>query len=154
MAKSSKKSLTYHKKVIQSFPEPKEWTFCDYSTAMGNPIDDWVAGLSEYAQNLFWSMLKNNRNVQNPRHWTQLRYLEGKAQRHRLWELRFKADGKAYRVMGFFANKRKTAVLLIGCFHKQNVYDPPAAIDTAITRKGHLEKGEATAIERPISIDR
>lgn len=152
---SSKKSLTHHKKVINSLLGPADWTFCDYSTGAGNPIKDWVAGLSEDAENTFWSVLKNNRKVQNPIHWTQLRYLQGDAKKHRLWELRFRADDKAYRVIGFFSeDRRKTAILLIGCFHKQTVYDPSDAIRTAITRKGHLEKGEATAIERPISTDR
>jgi hypothetical protein len=154
MGKSSKKSLTHHKKVISSILEPAGWAFFDYATAASNPIKDWVAGLSENAENLFWSVLKNNRKVQNPIHWTQLRYLKGKAKNHRLWELRFKADGKAYRLIGFFADKRKAAILLIGCFHKDSVYDPPDAIKTAIARKGHLEKGNATAIERQIPTDR
>ncbi|HVA95533.1 MAG TPA: type II toxin-antitoxin system RelE/ParE family toxin [Candidatus Dormibacteraeota bacterium] len=152
---SSKKSLTHHKKVISYTLVPVEWTFCDYSTAAGNPIENWVAGLSEDAENLFWSVLKNNRKVQNPIDWTQLRYLQGDAKKHRLWELRFKADDKAYRVIGFFSDdRRKTAILLMGCFHKQKVYDPPGAINTAITRKGKLEKGEAIAIERKIPTDR
>lgn len=154
MEKSSKNEVTHHKKVILSIPDDAEWMFCDFSTATGNPIKDWVTGLSEDGENIFWSMLKINRRVQNPIHWTQLRYLKGEAKKHRLWELRFKADGKAYRVIGFFGQKRKTAILLIGCFHKQNVYDPPDAINTAIIRKRSLEQGEATAIERKVPTDR
>jgi hypothetical protein len=154
MAKSSKKALTHHKKVIELQSVPVEWLFCDFSTAAGNAIQDWLDNVSEDAENLFWSMLKNNRKVENPIHWTQLRYLKGEASKHRLWELRFKADGKAYRVVGFFGKKRKTAILLVGCFHKQNVYHPPDCINTAIARKRLLEEGKATAIERKIPIDR
>ncbi len=128
--------------------------FCDFSPSSGkNPIEDWVNGLSEYAESLFWSTLKTNKKVPIPIHWTQLRYLKGEAKKHHLWELRFTAD-KAYRVIGFFADARKRAILLIGCCHKQNVYTPPDAINTAINRKKLLEEGEATAIERQIPADR
>jgi hypothetical protein len=156
MPKSSKKALTHHKKVILSTPKAAEWMFCDFSPAPGkNPIQDWVDGLSEYAEEMFWSVLKSNRKVPIPLHWTQLRYLEGEAKEHRLWELRFTADKKKYRVIGIFSpDTRKRAILLIGCSHKQNVYDPPAAIETAITRKKMLENQEATAIERPIQTNR
>src|SRR5579862_1489489 len=115
MAKSSKKTLTDHKKVILSKPDHADWMFCDFSTGAGNQIKDWVAGLSEYAESIFWSVLKINKIIENPIHWTQLRYLKGEAKKHRLWELRFKADDKAYRIIGFFGQKRKTAILLIGC---------------------------------------
>lgn len=129
--------------------------FCDFSSSPGkNPIEDWVKSLSEYAESLFWSILKTNKKVPIPIHWTQLRTLKGEAKKHRLWELRFTADQKAYRVIGFFADTRKRAILLIGCFHKQNVYTPPDAIDTAIKRKKLLEEGKATAIERQIPTDR
>jgi hypothetical protein len=156
MKKSSKKALTHHKKMIISCPEPTEWMFCDFSPAPGkNPIQDWVDGLSEVGETMFWSLLKINRKIPIPLHWTQLRYLKGNAQKHRLWELRFTADDKKYRVIGIFSpDFKKRAILLIGCSHKQNVYDPPEAIETAITRKKMLEKQEATAIERPIPTDR
>jgi hypothetical protein len=144
--------LTHHKKVIQSSPQPTEWMYCDFSSAPGeNSIQDWVDGLSEEALLGFWSALKVNRKIAIPKHWTQLRYLKGEAKDHRLWELRFTADRKAHRVIGFFSDDvRMRAILLIGCFHKQNVYDPPDAIKTAIKRKKSLEKLEATAIERKV----
>jgi hypothetical protein len=144
--------LTHHKKMITSPPQPTEWMFCDFSPAPGNnPIQDWVDDLSEEAEHGFWSVLKVNRKVAIPKHWTQLRYLKGKAKAHRLWELRFTADDRAHRIIGCFSDGvRMRAILLIGCTHKQNVYDPPEAIKTAITRKTSLEKLEATAIERKI----
>jgi hypothetical protein len=152
---SSKKWLTHHKKVIKSPPEPENWRFFDFATGSSNPISNWVSSLSEDGQSLFWSALKNNHKVQNPIRWTQLRYLQGEAKEHRLWELRFTADKKAHRVIGYFCdNMRMSAILLIGCTHKQNVYNPPDPIGTAIKRKKLLESGEATAHERQIPIDR
>ena len=153
MTKPSKKALTHHKKVIQSVPVPAEWMFCDFTVPAGNPIEDWVSQLNEDAENYFWSILKANRTVQIPANWRDLRYLRGEPAKHRLWELRFRAD-KAYRIIGFFSETiRMRAILLIGCTHKQGVYDPHDALNTAITRKRLLEEGRATAHERQIPTD-
>ena len=128
-----------------------EWEFLDFTAYGNNPIEDWVNGLSDYAESLFWSLLKVNKKIPIPNHWTQLRYLEGAAKEHRLWELRFTADGKAFRIIGLFSVEvRKRALLLLGCYHKQKIYEPPDAINTAIKRKKMLENDEAIAIERKI----
>jgi hypothetical protein len=154
MTKSRNKALTHHKKVILYVSEPAEWQFYDFAVGDRNLIQEWLDGLSEDAENTFHSLLKSNIKVQNPINWTELRYLKGVAKEHRIWELRFHADGRAYRVLGFFGERRKSAILLIGCFHKQQVYDPPDAVKTSITRKRLLEDTKATAIERKTPTDR
>lgn len=143
--------LTYHKKVIPS--GPKEWRFWDFTLGR-NRIEEWFQELSEGAQETLTSLLKLNRKIESPANWTGLRYLKGDAKQHRIWELRFRADGREYRVLGYFGPGRKEATLLIGCYHKQNVYDPPACIETAIENKKRLEEGTATHNERKIPLDR
>ncbi len=149
---SIKKWLTHNKKVIVL--EPKEWRFWDFTQAVNNAIEDWYNDeLSENAQNLFNSILKINRKVENPTQWGDLKFLKGKAGRERIWELRFYCDKRAYRVLGYFGPERKQATLLIGCYHKQGVYEPADALDTAIKRKKMLEEGRASFSERQVRTD-
>lgn len=151
---SRQKWLTNHKKVISLVPQKSEWEFYDFGNEAGrSALEAWWSGLSDDARDIFNAILKNNKKIESPREWTQLRYLHGDARKHRIWELRFRADKRAYRVLGMFGTKKKSAVLLIGCFHKQSVYDPPNAIDTAISRKRLLEEGRANAVERKIRSD-
>ena len=62
-----------------------------------------------------------------------------------LGELRWPSEKKQHRVIGFFMGYPWYAV--IGCTHKQNRYDPPNALETAITRKGQIERGEVETCE-------
>jgi len=151
MNRSHAKELAYNKKLISL--EPKEWLYWDYTHGR-NQIQDWYEQLSEEAQSTFTSLLKVNQKIESPNNWTGLKYLSGSAKEHRIWELRFTADKREYRVLGYFGPDRKQATLLIGCYHKQRVYQPPGCIDTAIANKRRLEEGTATHNERKIPIDR
>jgi hypothetical protein len=78
MKKSRRKALTHNNKVIKSTPEPTEWRFWDFTQNNNNAIEDWYKDLSEDAQNLFDSLLKNNHKVQNPINWIGFkRHLKG-----------------------------------------------------------------------------
>ena len=142
-----------NKKVISLNPPSAGWRFWDFTHGT-NKIQEWYQELSEDAQNTFCSLLKNNQKVEMPIHWTGLRSLHGEARRHKIWELRFVGDRRAYRVLIYFGPWTKEATLLVGCYHKQGVYQPPACIDTAIKRKRMLEEGKATHDERKIAMDR
>lgn len=61
-------------------------------------------------------------------------------------EIRWKEGGKQMRLIGV-AGVTKQYILLIGCSHKGRVYDPPDALDTALTRKKTLDKKTGSICE-------
>ena len=145
-----------HKKVILSLvtERPEPWTFWDYVRGGNNPIEEWYQNLSDEALNLFDGILKNASKTEHPINWIGFkRFLKGKYKQGRLWELFFRADKRQHRVIGFFRDQRKQAGLLMGCYHKQNVYTPPDALDTAFKRAKDIREGRATLHERKIKND-
>jgi hypothetical protein len=150
--------LTDNKKVIQS-PPPGPWTFWDFVFSGTNPIEEWRKGLSEEAEKLFNGLLKTNQKIDNALHWLgrgRHFFLEGRSKEERVWELGFQdSDRVQYRILGVFWPKhtRKQATLLIGCTHKQRVYDPSDCLGTAIKRKKMLSEGIAKRDERKIRTD-
>jgi hypothetical protein len=147
--------LSNHKKVI-SFPVSpvSGWRFWDCLEGIRNPIEDWYQGLSEDdGQNIFDSIIKGNKKADNPTQWHDCKMLQGKAKEHGIWEWRFFADGKQQRLLGIFGRERKQAIFLIGCTHKQRVYDPPECIDTAIRKAKDVRAGRASTSERQITED-
>lgn len=141
----------YHTKVI-SF-ERRVWRFFDYVEGDTNPIERWYENdLSEEGQQLFTAMLKNCRKIEDHSQWTPFRgYLQGKLKEYRIWELGFVADKRQHRVLGVFAGE-KTAVLLIGCYHKGKVYTPAASLDTACKRAKALHQKKGGTHEREIDL--
>lgn len=150
--------MTNHKKVIElKKVEPKTWKFWDYQELGGvSPIEVWESGLSEEAWKLFNGLLKLNRTAKTPLQWVgrgRHFFLEGQSRENRIWELGFQDSDKVqYRVLGIFwpRHTQKEATLLIGCTHKDSVYDPPECIKTANDRRGRLERQEAKLHERKI----
>jgi len=141
--------------MIELKPSEQLWEFYDFVFPNGNdPIEDWYSGLDEDGQNRFDNLLKNDRKVEIPRHWLGFkRFLKGNEfQKYGLWELEFVAQGRQQRVLGVFGSKRKQAIFLVGCYHKQNVYTPPGALETAIRRAKLLKKGGARLHERKIKL--
>jgi len=149
--------LKNHKKVIE-FPrepeEPKEWVFHDWGRGNANPIEAWVQGLSDEAREKLNSLLKTNRKVQNFVSWVGFkRFMRGELKNEKIFELEFYVDKRAYRLLMVSGEKRKHAVILIGCYHKQKVYEPPDALNTAYKRAKVLKGGKATTHERKIEED-
>jgi len=141
--------LTHHKKVIQ-LPPPNTWAYWDWVSLNGaNPIEDWRKGLSEEAEKLFNNILKFNRKAPTQLQWIgrgRHFFLEGKGKEARIWELVFQDSDKVqYRILGVFWPKhaQKQVTFLLGCTHKDGVYDPPDWLETAIDRKKKLENGGA-----------
>lgn len=138
-----------HTKVI---PFPLSgWRFFDYLEGSGNPIEEWFQGLSEDGQNTFRDLLKTNSKADRPDQWMGSEPMEGELKAHGIWEWRFFADGKQQRVLGIFGNNRKEAIFLIGCSHKQKVYDPRDCLKTAIRRAKAVRAGGAHFHERKIT---
>ncbi|MBI3603517.1 MAG: type II toxin-antitoxin system RelE/ParE family toxin [Nitrospirae bacterium] len=140
-----------HKKVIL-LKSPYIWRFFDYVEGEGNPIDGWYQNLGEEARDFFDDLLKNLAKIENHLEWGIRGFLKGKYQSERIWELGFKAEDKQYRILGIF-DGTKRAVMLMGCYHKQRVYTPANALDTAYQRAKNLSAKKATIHERKIKTD-
>lgn len=139
--------MKYHTNVIP-FPV-SAWSFFDYSTE----IEDWCLGLSEEAEEIFQSLLKTNSKTSTPDQWLGCKMLQGECKSEGIWEWRFYADGRQQRVLGIFGEERKVAILLIGCSHKQRIYQPANCLDTAVKRAKEVRNGRAKLIKRAIRSD-
>jgi hypothetical protein len=130
------------------------WSFHDYVEGGQNPIKNWYDNnLTDAGRFGFDALLKDRAKTANHLEWG-LKPLQGEAKKVHIWELKFLADGKQYRVLGVF-RAAKQAVLLVGCYHKGKVYTPPNALDTAVERAKALrdKKTGVTTSERKIKID-
>lgn len=135
-------------------PPLELWTYWDFVYENGtNPISQWHKDLSDDAKNLLQEILKTNKKTENHLNWRNLkRFLKGEADEEKIWEIEFKADKLQYRLLGIFSPGRQAA-FLIGCYHKQRVYEPTDCIKTAIKRSRLLKEGGAKRYERKIRLD-
>lgn len=131
------------------------WTYWDFVYENGtNPIADWHRSLSDDSKILLQTILKTNKKTENPIDWIGFRkFLKGKASDWKIWEIGFKADKREYRLIGVFGPNRKQATFLVGCYHKQKVYEPNDCIDTSIKRNKLLNDGRGYRNERKIRLD-
>ena len=60
-----------------------------------------------------------------------------------VFEIRFKAEGKQWRPLGFFGPGPGQFTITELCTHKQNIYDPHEAIERAGKRWSEIEAGQA-----------
>jgi hypothetical protein len=138
--------LPNHKKVIpfrkgsSTEPEPL-WRFCDFAENGKNVIEPWYQGLEEFGQDIFDSLLKQNAKTPLPIHWGCCKVLQGESKAEGIWEWRFFSDNKQQRVLGVFGTRRKEAIFLIGCSHKDDIYTPPKCIEIARRRAKEARKG-------------
>ncbi|MGB8661070.1 MAG: hypothetical protein WCD34_11650, partial [Candidatus Acidiferrum sp.] len=121
-----------HTKVI-SFPRSALWSFFDYVEGI-NRIEEWYESLSQEGKDTFEALLKNTRKIEDHLQWGGFKYLKGKPKEERIWQLDFRADKRQYRLLGVFGSIRKQAVLILGCYHKGDLYTPKEALETACKR--------------------
>jgi hypothetical protein len=121
-----------------------------------NPIENWYqADLSEDARWLFDKVIKDTRKIDNPMNWVDFRrHMKGQCKKYSIWEFGFYCDKRQYRILGIYGTSRKHAYLLVGCYHKERIYTPTNALESACTRASLLLRGEATINERPSRHDR
>ena len=60
-------------------------------------------------------------------------------------EIKWEAGKKQWRALGFEIDGY--FLMLIGCTHKQNVYNPPGCVKTAMRLKKEVEEGKHASIE-------
>ena len=129
----------------------KRWSFKDYlSPADTNLIAKWYRkDLSVREQSMMDTLLTTLGNTEN---WSEdiFRPLHG-AKYAGLWEIRWRGDQKrTLRLVGYLDTDRKEFTLLIGCNHKDKIYDPPGAFDTAVDRWKLLNHGEGGICDHEI----
>jgi hypothetical protein len=64
------------------------------------------------------------------------------------WELRWTSEKVEHRILGY--KELESFVMLVGCTHKQRVYDPHGAFQILRDRISKLERKEATICDYPI----
>jgi hypothetical protein len=129
------------------------WTFNDYVQSGQNPIEKWYEDdLTDVGRFAFDALLKNTAKTESHMQWGGFQLMKGEAKKQKVWELKFFADDKQYRVFGIF-DGAKTVILLVGCYHKGKIYSPANAIETAVNRAKALRDGKASYIGRKIKTD-
>ena len=135
------------------FPGSPLWSFFDYVVGEGNPIEDWYQELSEQGKFAFDFLLKNQQKIESHLNWTGFKFMKGKLKDEKIWQMDFIADKRQYRVLGVFGTIRRSAVLILGCYHKGDTYTPQDALETAYKRAKALREGRAQEHERKIKSD-
>lgn len=125
-----------------------DWQFMDYiSPQGGNMIADWHARLLKQEQSDFITLVRILARTQQ---WKGPAFRRLGGEHQGMGEIRFTSERKAHLVIGFVWPSPQQFTMLIGCFHKQRVYTPANALDTALQRKRFLERGEGSTRERGI----
>jgi hypothetical protein len=140
-----------HKNVIP-FPSGRDtlWRVFDWTNCGSNPIEEWRAGLSDLGKEMFDGLLKGNRKIENPTNWVGFkRFMKGNLAPEKIFEFKFFADGKQYRVLCKCGDQRKHLIIVMGCYHKDS-YMPKDALETAVKRSRAIGRRGVELIERPI----
>lgn len=122
------------------------WTFRDYISPTGvNDVRPWCDELSVKAQARLDAILEHMGAMKS---WggKEFKRLSGDAYQG-LGEIRFNDGGVPHRLIGTNGPGKGEYTFLIGCTHKDKVYDPPNAMDTAAQRRKQLESGKASTSE-------
>jgi len=124
------------------------WQFMDYISPQGrNVIADWHAGLLRQEQSDFLAVIRILAKMQ---HWRGRAFKPLKGPYQGMGEIRYTSERKEHRVIGFVWPSAQQFTMLIGCFHKQRVYHPTNAFNTALQRRKFLEQGKGSIRERKI----
>ncbi|WP_239250057.1 hypothetical protein [Candidatus Nitrotoga sp. M5] len=155
MKKNNKKIATQNKTVaveenLSQNCDKLGWKFMVYisptgSTALQKQIDE----IDEVVIQKFKTRVRYLSNTFK-RDWNRphARKLKGATD---IYEIRFEANGVQQRPIGFFGLLSNDFTILIWATHKQDIYDPAEAIETASKRRDFLKKG--TASNSPLQID-
>lgn len=79
--------------------------------------------------------------------------LTGEGKEEQIWEWRFHPSGVQQRLLGIFGSKRREAVFLVGCNHKQRVYQLRDCIKNAVKRAKEVRLNKAKLNERQVPKD-
>lgn len=121
------------------------WKFRTYqSPTRRNDVQQAIDDYDEYGREAF-SRAVAHLSVSDQSHWHDP---HGKKLKNEdpLYEIRYKADKRSTRALGFFAPDGCTFVIVLICYHKGRVYDPPEAFKSAHKRIAQLQSGAASSV--------
>jgi hypothetical protein len=114
---------------------------CYVSLAGTNKISAWYEGLLPQECADADEFIKNMRKT---REWKMPNYRPSLRGYERLGELRWVSEKKQHRLIGYLQGG--TFYALVGCTHKQQIYDPSESLDTADKRRRQIERGDARTV--------
>ena len=114
---------------------------CYVSPSGSNKISAWYESLVPQERADADEFIKNMRKT---REWKMPNYRPSLRGYKGLGELRWESERKQHRLIGYLQGG--TFYALIGCTHKQQIYDPSEALKTADKRKLQIERGEASTV--------
>lgn len=121
------------------------WRFATYVSPSGRKdVQDTIDRYDDYSSAAFERAVAHL-SVSPKNQWQepQAKKLKDKDP---LYEVIYKANRCATRALGFFDDLSKTFIITLICTHKQNVYKPANAFETAQNRAKQIVNGAATAV--------
>jgi hypothetical protein len=127
------------------------WRYKTYASANGrSDVQKHIDRLNAQAKYRFEAELRWLRDL-SPREWHEPHAKKLKGYDH-LYEIRFTANKVRQRPIGFFGPDPGDFTILVWATHKQDIYDPAEALDTAEGRRKSLVVSK-TASAAPLAID-
>lgn len=125
------------------------WRFKVYVSPTGNALQKFIDEQDDAVMQHFKVRVRYLSNTAI-RDWKEpaAKKLHGIAD---IYEVRFKANGVQHRPLGFFGPNKGEFTILVWATHKQNIYDPHDAINTAGKRYGLIQNGSASCV--PLKIN-
>jgi hypothetical protein len=114
---------------------------CYVSPAGNNKIRDWYKDLSVQEASDADEFIKNMRKTKD---WKMPDYRPQLRGYSKLGELRWVSNKKQHRLVGYL--KDGVFFALIGCTHKQQVYNPAEALDTADKRRNEIKDSKVRTV--------
>lgn len=127
-----------------------EWNFRVYVSPTGRKdVQQTIDDYDDYAREAFIRAVEHL--AITPKNQWQEPQAKKLKNEDPIYEIRYKADSRATRALGYFAQDGCTFVVVLVCFHKGRVYTPPGAFKSAHSRIGQIQKGTASTV--PLQID-
>ncbi len=126
------------------------WRFEVYVSPSGrNDTQTTIDSYDDYSRTAF------SRAVAHLAITTKLQWSEPQAKKltneDPIYEIRYKAQHRQTRALGYFADDGRTFAIVVICHHKGRVYEPPGAFKTAHQRLAQVRSGTASTV--PLQID-
>jgi hypothetical protein len=126
------------------------WRFATYVSPTGRTeVQDTINRYDDYGSTAFQRAVAHLA-VSTKTHWDEPHVKKIKGEKS-LYEIRYKANNRATRALGFFGPQENYFTITQICYHKQNIYDPPGAIETAARKAEQIRFGSAHIT--PLQID-
>jgi hypothetical protein len=123
---------------VVHFPASNNLRLKEIVGSRGGVITEWLSRNQGARARLRIRVLNLRRMPRTEWKKTEFRYVG-----NGLAEIKWKA-GIQFRIIGF--DHGGYFVCVLGCTHKQNIYDPPEWLDTAKRRKREVENGQWSTI--------